>query len=175
MFSGCQTRREAGPRSEAQSYWLLAEHFGWLGGGLRDRATTEEFARDSFENMLFGLCRFREFCGCFPEHLTAVSWAFKGERFALHRAALRWPAAKFTFAGVNNPRDLAAANAGESKALTQFRRDLYGTHSPLADKRAARNPFRRQAPYALSCPELAGLLNHQGPDIYAGPLPWRED
>ena len=31
MFSGGQTRREAGPRSEAESYWRLAEHFGWFG------------------------------------------------------------------------------------------------------------------------------------------------
>ena len=31
VFSGGQTRADAGPRSEAQSYWLVAEHFGWWG------------------------------------------------------------------------------------------------------------------------------------------------
>jgi len=61
VFSGGQTRGEAGPRSEAQSYWNLAEHFRWwstpeISGG----TTTEEFARDSFENLLFAICRFKE-------------------------------------------------------------------------------------------------------------------
>lgn len=27
VFSGGQTRYEAGPRSEAQSYWMIANHF----------------------------------------------------------------------------------------------------------------------------------------------------
>jgi hypothetical protein len=29
VFSGGQTRPTAGPRSEAMSYWMVAEHFGW--------------------------------------------------------------------------------------------------------------------------------------------------
>ena len=29
VFSGGQTRLEAGPRSEAQSYWMIAHHFHW--------------------------------------------------------------------------------------------------------------------------------------------------
>src|SRR5262245_8682642 len=46
VFSGGQTRREAGPRSEAQSYWSLADHFRWWSlPGVAERATTEEFAR----------------------------------------------------------------------------------------------------------------------------------
>ena len=31
LFSGGETRNEAGPRSEAQSYWLVAESQGWFG------------------------------------------------------------------------------------------------------------------------------------------------
>lgn len=47
VFSGGQTRREAGPRSEAQSYWNLAEHFRWWSTSeVSGRTTTEEFARD---------------------------------------------------------------------------------------------------------------------------------
>jgi hypothetical protein len=172
VFSGGQTRREAGPRSEAQGYWLLAEHFGWLLGGLRQRAAMEEFARDSLENVLFGLCRFRELTGCWPVRVSVLSWAFKAARFDLHRAALGWPAERFEFIGVNNPPDLAGAQAGESKAVEQFRLDPYGWRLPLADKRAARNPFQRQPPYALSCPEAAALLNHREPELYAGPWPW---
>jgi hypothetical protein len=31
MFSGGETRKDAGPRSEAQSYWSVAESEGWFG------------------------------------------------------------------------------------------------------------------------------------------------
>src|ERR1035438_186363 len=75
VFSGGQTRLDAGPRSEAQSYWMVANHFHWwwrTNGQLR--ATTEEFARDSFENVLFGLCRFWECIRRKPDTLTVVGW-----------------------------------------------------------------------------------------------------
>ncbi len=173
LFSGGPTRRAAGPRSEAQSYWYLAEHFGWFGcENVRERAATEEFARDSFENVLFGLCRFHEIAGRWPARLTVVSWTFKSARFDLHRAALRWPWERWEFIGAHNPLDLAGAEAGERQAHQQFKQDPYGAQLPLSDKRQARNPFRRQPPYALSCPEVAALLNHRGPERYDGWLPW---
>jgi hypothetical protein len=31
LFSGGETRKDAGPRSEAQSYWAIAESKGWFG------------------------------------------------------------------------------------------------------------------------------------------------
>lgn len=31
LFSGGETRKDAGPRSEAQSYWSVAESRGWFG------------------------------------------------------------------------------------------------------------------------------------------------
>jgi hypothetical protein len=31
LFSGGETRKDAGPRSEAQSYWAIAESKGWYG------------------------------------------------------------------------------------------------------------------------------------------------
>ncbi|KAF2588923.1 hypothetical protein F2Q70_00040301 [Brassica cretica] len=54
LFSGGEARKEAGPRSEAQSYWAVAESKRWFGkDDVRSRALTEEHARDSFENLLF--------------------------------------------------------------------------------------------------------------------------
>jgi hypothetical protein len=48
VFSGGQTRAEAGPRSEALSYWVVAKHFSWWHrASVELRATTEEYARDS--------------------------------------------------------------------------------------------------------------------------------
>ncbi len=42
LFSGGQTRKAAGPRSEAEGYWLVAEAASWWGSDtVRDRAFTE--------------------------------------------------------------------------------------------------------------------------------------
>lgn len=173
VFSGGQTRREAGPRSEAQSYWNLAEHFRWWSPPeVSERATTEEFARDSFENLLFGICRFKECTGRYPHTIKVVSWTFKEERFGLHRDALRFPQPRFVFHGANQPEDLAGAKAGEAKAIAAFKKDPYGTGEDLGRKRADRNPFSRWHPYFVSCAEVNGILRHQGPELYEGELPW---
>jgi hypothetical protein len=178
LFSGGQTRLEAGPRSEAQSYWLIANHFGWWQRvSVSVRATTEEYARDSFENVLFGICRFKECTRRYPELIHVVSWAFKEERFESHRAAVRWAdsSAAYRFHGVNNPVDLDGARKGEAEALALFRDDPFGTEGKLAQKRIERNPFARHHPYFDSCLDLAGLLKHttangkQFPDS----LPWK--
>ena len=42
LFSGGQTRKEAGPRSEAEGYWLVAEAAGWWGHThIRERTFTK--------------------------------------------------------------------------------------------------------------------------------------
>lgn len=57
-------RREAGPRAEGEGYWMVAEAAQWYGHeGVRDRTFTEDHARDSYENLMFGLCRFYELTG----------------------------------------------------------------------------------------------------------------
>lgn len=60
VFSGGQTR-PIGPFSESQSYWNIARHKGWFGyPDMAARATTEEFALDSFDNLFYSICRFKE-------------------------------------------------------------------------------------------------------------------
>jgi hypothetical protein len=57
-----------------------------------ERVVSEEFARDSYENLLFSLCRFFEMTGQYPEKLTVVGFGFKEKRFTdLHRKAIRFP------------------------------------------------------------------------------------
>ena len=48
----------------------------------RSRAVVEEYARDSFENLLFSLSRFREYTGGYPTKITVVGYAFKEARFS---------------------------------------------------------------------------------------------
>lgn len=186
IFSGGQTRYETGPKSEAQSYWMIADHLNWWSHtDVKLRATTEEFARDSFENLLLAICRFREAVGSYPHEVRVVSWVFKEERFELHRRAICFPKSRFIFKGVNNPLDLDKAKQGEAKTIRDFKEDPYGTRKEsgekdesgkpikyLRDKRNDRNPFKRQHPYSISCEEVRDLLQHAGPNWYDGIVPW---
>ena len=159
IFSGGPTRRDAGPRTEALSYWLVAEHFGWFGHPeVRDRAYLEDFARDSFENLLFGICRAHEIKGHLPTSVTVVGWAFKRQRFEdLHRAAIGWPGERFHYIGANDPEHIDQAIAAETSARLRYTADPYSLGTEFQAKKTDRNPFRRQHGYAISCPEMFSL------------------
>jgi hypothetical protein len=177
VFSGGQTRLEAGRKSEAQSYYILADQFTWWQKTeVKNRATTEEFARDSFENLLFSIARFRECTGNYPQSIEVVSWAFKRERFDLHRQTIRWPgdAQHYKYHGGRNPDNLNGSLKGEAKVLAAYKQDPFGTEKPLRSKRDRRNPFHQTPPYAATCPGIAGLLVHKTADgtAFDGILPW---
>ena len=173
IFSGGPTRAEAGPRSEAESYIQVAEHYQWWGQeDVARRTAAEEFALDSYENLLFSLCRFHELTRTWPARVTLVSWRFKEQRFGLHRAAVRWPESRFAYIGPNDPVDLIQAQAAEALTRAAYANDPYGASPELRAKKEARNPFRRQHDYAATSPALAALLAHAGPQEFAGSLPW---
>ncbi|XP_078447282.1 uncharacterized protein C57A10.07 [Wolffia australiana] len=175
LFSGGETRKKAGPRSEAQSYWAVAESKKWFGKReVRRRTLTEEYARDSFENLLFSICRFRELTGSYPRNITVVSYDFKKERFSrLHRAAIGFPEKSFSFVGTPDaPQAREASAKGEVTVRAQFQHDPFGCSGPLRSKRLRRDPFHRSIPYPASCPELSGLFAYCGSVPYPGSLPW---
>lgn len=69
-------------------------------GKLSSVLCAQEHARDSFENLLFSVCRFREVTGHYPRQITVASFEFKHARFAdLHLKALQWPRQNFRFLG----------------------------------------------------------------------------
>nr|XP_024378659.1 uncharacterized protein C57A10.07-like isoform X1 [Physcomitrium patens]PNR52128.1 hypothetical protein PHYPA_008502 [Physcomitrium patens] len=176
LFSGGETTKDAGPRSEAQSYWNLAESKDWFGRreSMRWRALTEEFARDSFENLLFSVCRFRELTGHYPTNITVVSCDLKQRRIMdLHRPALRFPESQFSFVGIqSSPTSKDAAINEESKVLNMFQEDPYGCRGELRKKRIYRDPFLRTPPYPVGCPEMRGLFGYCASEYYIGSLPW---
>ena len=181
LFSGGQTRADAGPRSEAQSYFFIAEHFRWFDHPEVARRThTEEYARDSFENLLFAICRFAELTGeKYPKKITVVSFDFKRLRFQqLHAAALRFPNLDYApmnpfDTNANSRFDAVAAATGESATVHQFESDPYGCSSALLkNKRTQRDPFKRTVPYGPHCPAMQPLLTYCGPDLYPDTLPW---
>jgi preprotein translocase subunit SecG len=107
VFSGGQTRRDVGPTSEAASYYYLAKHNHWL--NINSNVDSkypdvpvylEEYARDSFENLLFSMCRFREALGYYPEQITVVGFDFKEYRYKnQHREAVAFPVQNFKYIG----------------------------------------------------------------------------
>ena len=155
VFSGGQTRAEAGPKSEALSYWQIADVKDWFCyDSVKQRATTEEYARDSLENLLFSIRRFQECSGSLPQRVTVVGWSFKSERFDLHRHALGIPRSRFSYLGVNDPEDLDGAMKGEANTIAAFKADPLGDSSDLLFKRIQRDPFHRMAPYPLGIEDL---------------------
>lgn len=177
LFSGGQTRKDVGPLSEAASYYYLAEEKKWF-GSINQRTYLEEYARDSFENLLFSICRFREVTGSYPAKVTVVGFDFKGHRFTeLHRKAIGYPSGNFTYVGLRpeHPKFLHdRATSGELIAASQFRKNMYGCgDQSLVKKRTSRNPFRRTIPYELSCPEMKDLLHWCGPAMFdMDSVPW---
>lgn len=177
IFSGGQTRAPS-ILSEAQGYHDIASVFNfWDLHDVRTRVTTEEFSRDSFDNVLFGIARFTECVGSLPHHVVIVTWAFKEARFNHHVWSIHWPITKFQFVGVGVPDDLQKAEAAEARTLAHFKKDASGysktSDGKLGLKKASRNPYCRQHGYSMSCPGMSRVLAWRGTiRIAACDVPW---
>lgn len=154
IISGGATKKDAGPVSEAYSYYLLMEK---LGGSefekIKNRVYLEEYARDSFDNVAFLVCRYYQIHDTCPRNISVVGFEFKRNRFTKHHM----PALGITeveYIG-NTPysdsseyfEDLEKSEY--QHAVRHFERDWFGMELPLADKRVQRNPFRRFHGYEL--------------------------
>ncbi|KAF9528510.1 hypothetical protein CPB83DRAFT_313950 [Crepidotus variabilis] len=190
IFSGGQTK-SVSSTTEAESYLRLAKAAGILpdGNALSSsapfgRATTENYALDSYQNLLFSISRFHEYTGCFPSQITIVGYEFKRARFEeLHRTAIRWPKHLFNYLGVDPDHSYASnsrAIQGERQnGYIPYTLDRYGCHTMLIDKRRQRNRHARFHPYDTSVPELVPLLDwcpgesQSGTNtLFEGDLPW---
>jgi hypothetical protein len=186
IFSGGMTEIDV-PYSEAISYYRLGQYIGMP----LERIFLEEAARDSYENLLFSLCRFFEVTGRYPHMVTVVGFDFKKDRIGrVHRDAIRFPPERLDYVGIDYPLEgpfgegykekhadwLRQATQGEKRyASSLFQTDLYGCNDQLLQKRFKRDPFRRHSNVLglqMSCPELSGLLAHCGKKVFSGPLPW---
>ncbi|KAF6147389.1 hypothetical protein GIB67_003287 [Kingdonia uniflora] len=173
---GGDTRKDVGPRSEAQSYWAVVDSKHWFRKkeDMRWRALTEEHAKDSSENLLFSISRFKELAGIYPYNITVVSYDFKEERFAqLHRSAIGFPETRFFYSGTpTSSTSKESTLKGEALVRTQFQEDPYGCLGSLRRKKLGCDPFHHSIPYPNGCPEIEELLHHCGVDPYSGHLPW---
>ncbi|KAG8920527.1 hypothetical protein FRC02_000847 [Tulasnella sp. 418] len=184
IFSGGQTRPSS-LTTEAQSYHRLAIESHLLGRpGLTNdtspsnRVFSENYALDSYQNLLFSLARFREVTGSYPARITVVGFGMKKQRFEeLHRRAIRWPKERFHYIGIDVKGDTSASYQGEAVyGFTPYSRDIYGCHDELLAKRRRRNPFHTFHPYHVSAPEMADLIEWcpEGKRnmLFSGALPW---
>ncbi|KAJ7072549.1 hypothetical protein C8F01DRAFT_1104334 [Mycena amicta] len=176
VFSGGQTQRSS-TTTEGESYLRLALQAGLFHSHAFPRATSENYALDSFQNLLFSIARFHEVAGHYPSKITVVGYEMKRARFLeLHRAAIRWPESRLAYIGIDVEGDNSLARQGEREnGYLPYLADLYGCHSFLANKRRQRNYAARYPPYYLSNPGLASLLGwcpQEHTAMFSGALPW---
>lgn len=170
VISGGQTKVECPNISESLSYFNLLLKLN-RNCELIDRITTEEFARDSLENVIFLICRYYEMLNRYPKKIKIVGFKFKRERFLKHHLieALKISSSDIEYIGNSpNPKDLDQEgrelyfkSLEESEyefAVKHFRSDYYGLDSFLAKKKLLRNPFNRSHGYIQSNPKLSGFL-----------------
>lgn len=151
VFSGGQTRKQMGRVSEAQSYHDAAVLLKQARGRpfSTDRWVLEEYARDSFENVAFSLCRYKQLTGRWPAKVTVVGFPFKERRFR----QLHWPTiakhipepVQFEYVSVTLSGHDQSGLVDDAYPL--FERDPLGETGVLAEKRKQRNPFGQQHPY----------------------------
>jgi hypothetical protein len=101
-----------------------------------------------------------------------VGYEFKRARFEqLHRSALRFPAARFTYVGTPAP-DPAAAAQGEHLTLRAFQDDPYGCQGSLRKKRLSRDPFAN----GVRLSRLTTPFFYRSSDSrHHAPCSWRKD
>ncbi|KAI9016115.1 hypothetical protein DFJ74DRAFT_679524 [Hyaloraphidium curvatum] len=216
VFSGGRTN-SAFDRSEGVSYWLAARALGCFrnrtGLGVANiagvlagsngsillpveyRSIAEEYSRDSYENLLFSICRFRAFTGRYPTNVTVISFRYKKLRFAdFHRAAIRFPADRVSFfseprafssSGKHRRSIASALYRSQTESLARVRNDSsipeheishslmsslqdpHGCFPPLSTKRKQRDPFQQGPVPTDECPEIRDLITVCNPATMA--------
>lgn len=224
VFSGSQTKVQAGCISEGQSYYFLMwrlinqvyEDDDSFPNDFPDDmlkllndikaimmlrsisvdtlfaslVTTEDFALDSFENLLFSLYRCKQFIGEFPRKITIVGFGFKEARFLqLHARAIDFPTKNIQYIAVDpaptnyDPIKLKAYydeldNLEFHNALKLFSSDWYGSKTALKTKKKTRNPFKRINSYEdVRLCELEDVIENDEEffETYIkGKMPWSE-
>lgn len=144
VFSGGQTDKDS-KWSEGMSYWHAARALNLFDSQrtktsrgsipLDYRAVVEGNARDSYENLLYSLCRFRALTGNYPEKVTVVSYPYKHVRFVhFHAASMRYPIEDFHF--------LALSSAKKGTRLEEFggAEDTHAEHHKSVDRKGSDGP-----------------------------------
>ncbi|ODV95920.1 hypothetical protein PACTADRAFT_19239, partial [Pachysolen tannophilus NRRL Y-2460] len=160
IISGGQTKKQCGPISEALSYYLLGCNLKIVDEKNSDSIFLEEFARDSFENLVFAISRFKQIYNSYPKKITIVGYEFKKSRFLdYHVKAIKFPVTNVEYVGIDPQLDDSTPENEKEKfqkdlkeneyafALKFFMSDEFGIKAPLAVKKEQRDPFKNGNPY----------------------------
>jgi hypothetical protein len=151
IFSGGKTRKGT-QLSEAESYRNLAIQNSWFGADrVGNKTRIEEYATDSFENLLFSIQLFRllHTTKKYPDKVTVVGLRFKRKRYEMHAETIIQnqykgiPPFIFRYDDCNDiPGYVLREGSGEDEELTlkQFRVWPYGDQGDLLKKRQDRDP-----------------------------------
>jgi len=148
VFSGGQTRTEvAGVLTEAQSYYLGSDQNNFLNkAGVKERSRVEVFARDSFENLAFGVGVFAMNTNRMPAEIAICGWGFKQERYLMHAEALgiksivHYVKVNDLAGSVTDPSTpLGGAVKGEAKTQNDFAMSPLGNKGVLQEKKDKRD------------------------------------
>ncbi|CDK25765.1 unnamed protein product [Kuraishia capsulata CBS 1993] len=161
VFSGGFTKAGV-EQSESRSYFELSRALGLLDTEDEHAGVEcEEYARDSYENVLFSLLKFRKTTGSFPTKYTIVGFEFKRHRFIeQHLKVLQFTNVNYLTYGPVFPDDYDYSGySSVQEAQDAFFKDLEGSEDRFAvqpfnefrfgqggsvlKKRLSRDPYSR--------------------------------
>jgi hypothetical protein len=187
IFSGGATKLSLTSTSEARSYYhaALAQELGQghIGGGRahelysRGRILLEEYATDSFQNLLLSILLFRRTVGAYPRNVRIITHAFKAKRFLeLHAPAIRWPQDRIQVQGIDPVMSSAeiknTLHGEETVGYAPWKNDPFGTLEFLKEKRRQRGWDPTVA--KMLSENLEGSVKELLGGSDTNPLPWEK-
>jgi hypothetical protein len=141
IISGGYTKKEV-EKSEARGMLDWAEDLGLT--NKRGIILLEEYARDSLENLLFGMCRFFQFFGEFPKAVGSLTWKFNKERYEVFAQKLKLPNFEvITLGEIKGEGEIAQKWARLAKEDP-----FYQKQPDSKEKYLKRDPWKKTNPYA---------------------------
>jgi len=137
----------------------------------------EEYAKDSFENLLFSICRFFQFFGEFPEVVHSCTWKFNAERFGILARQIFLP----RFQVIPVGRRVGEEDISRKWAKLAEEDPFYTKQKGSKTKYQGRDPWRKGCPYGQINEDFRRLfeklaelkLKGENPEKAKDLFPWR--
>lgn len=152
IISGGYTKPEI-EKSEARGMLDWAGDLG-LWPAEKGLILLEEYAIDSFENILFSLGRFYQFFGEFPASVASCTWKFNIERFEILARKLGLSHYQVLPVGRRVGEEIIAQKWAELAKKDP----LYCRQADSKEKYLRRNPWKRNHPYYQISPAFRLLF-----------------
>ncbi len=115
----------------------------------------EEYAKDSFENLLLSLCRFFQFFNEFPETVHSCTWKFNTERFRILARQISLP----HFQVIPVGRRVGEEDIALKWAKLAREDPFYSKQTNSEEKYLKRDPWKKNHPYGQINENFQQLFN----------------